>query len=183
MSLRDQLLKAGLAKPGQARVVEQKKRREARNPKLKDGMNDAVRDAAFKAAEEQRERSKKLNEARQEKLHRKEIKKRIQTVLENEKLNNPHAQRPFRFPIGKRVKTIHVSEEQFKELMASRLAAVVVDERIFLVKAEVVERLKGIDKTIRYHLPSPVEETPKSSPNSEIDDPYAGFEVPDDIVW
>ena len=186
-SLRDQLLKAGLAQKGQVRVVEQQKRRAAKQATtIADDPTAAAREAALQAAEEQRARDKQLNEARAAKRQRNEEAARLRSLLETHRLNNPHAPRPYRFQAGTRIKTVYITDEQFSQLQAGRLAVLVFEERIYLVASDIAERACAVRPGMVCHRPEPAEPRTVSEASQAPDandDPYADYAVPDDLIW
>jgi uncharacterized protein YaiL (DUF2058 family) len=88
----------------------------------------------------------------------------------------------FNFADGKALKRIYVSPEQQLGLADGRLAVVRQDRFYELIPGEIAERVRTRDPDLvvvqNQRQPEPVAE-----PRSEAEDPYAGYEVPDDLTW
>jgi uncharacterized protein YaiL (DUF2058 family) len=186
LSLRDQLLQAGLINKGQARVAEQHKRR-VQNKKQRgvksDDPNASVRASAQQAAEAQRARDRALNQKRLAKQKAKEERTRLSQLLQTHRLNDPHAPRPYRFQVGKQIKTIYITEEQFTQLMRGQLVVLTFEDRLYILTSEIAERALAIRPNLSIHRIEP-EKALSSDPSSQSEeDPYAQFAVPDDLIW
>ncbi len=173
-SLRDQLLKAGLvdkSKVQQAKKQTRKKKRAKGAAAQRDTVADAVRQAqADKAA-----RDRELDRQKSIKQAAKARKGLLRDYIEKNKLNDPAAQDPFNFVQDNSVKRFYVNGKQRAQLSAGQLAIAQVGERYYLVTPEVSGKLREMEPNIFIHVAEP--EKPAE------DDPYADYQVPDDLMW
>lgn len=182
-SLQEQLLKAGIAKPKQAKKARQDKTRRNKAAR-KSGAPEATAEqelsrkvdaaqAARRAAD--RERAQEANAEREQRERKRQV---IQIIKENRlKIETPpEDDPPYSYTIKGHIGRLPVSRDQRRRLANGKLAIVRYDGETSLVDRATAERLeKLVPKSVFRN--SPVDDTPDS------DDPYAGYEVPDDLMW
>ena len=131
MSLRDQLLKAGLVTEEQARKAEGQKRKSGHQGKKNKKLG--AEQAAQKQQQEQarqaeqaakRERDKALNREREQVRRRRENAARIRQMVGANRVNDPDAEVRYNFSAGKVVRSLRVTERQQRQLALGRLAIV-----------------------------------------------------------
>ncbi len=133
------------------------------------------------AADRKAERDRELNRKRQEEARRKERAAQAQDLIDRNRQDRSQGEQPYGFVYRKKVKKIYVTEAQKRELASGRLAIatwVANDGRKFeLVPRAVAEKIRQRDETFVVDLgqPSPAE--------PDADDPYADYQVPDDLTW
>ena len=171
MSLRDQLLKAGLVSEEQVKKTEA----EAKKSKHKKNKNRvlAAEDASRKAEEkrkreaeqaEKREQDRQLNEKREAVKRRRENAARIKQLLENNRVNDAKAEIPYNFQAGKSIRKVRVTNKQQTHLALGRLGIVrnPYDEFDFpIVPRDTAEKLGEIDAALvllLYPLSNKLEE-------------------------
>lgn len=206
-SLRDQLIKAGLANPSKARKAERQQRAEQRtaqntakkqaaNPiDAESGAREAkpVQAAAASAnaraqaalrekAERDRAQQRELNAKAAEKALRAELKQLIHSNDQREKVAREDDV-PYNFLHGRRVKRIYVTRAQQSALSAGTLVIVNDDGRYHIIDQETAERVKARDpkRIIAAHTDTP-QESGTAEPGSDAEY-YARFAVPDDLDW
>jgi len=188
-SLRDQLVKAGLATASQAKKAE--KRLEADKHARRRGKPGAdrpdpnapemVKARAAKQQAEKRAKDKVLNRAASEKAAAKALRAEIrQLILENDQRAKEAREDdvPYNFVHGRKIKKIHVPKAQLEQLSRGTLVIVNNDGLYHLVSKEVAERIRTRDpkRIIAAHD----EKTPEPGSDDEY---YAKFQVPDDLDW
>jgi uncharacterized protein YaiL (DUF2058 family) len=186
-ALQEQLLKAGLATEDQLAKAKRGQRRPPGNKGRKGGRPKRPRDAANSkprhddsdlarawAARQQAEREEAARK-KQLKAQRKANRAKIRQLLLDNCLNSDTADIPFQFMVGTNIKNIYVTEEQRKQLLAGALRITFQDGRRCLIPADVATRIHELDPEKLIINPAEVEET--------IDDDYADFQVPDDLIW
>ena len=124
MSLRDQLLKAGLVSQEKAKKVESDARKHAH--KIKKDKSLAAADTAQKAAERQRreadeahkkERDRLLNLENEAQKQRQADLARIRQLIASHRLNDPDADIRYNFSAdGRRIRFVRVTAQQQKRL-------------------------------------------------------------------
>ncbi len=179
-SLQDQLLRAGLANKKQG-----VKARKALNNKQKlKASGKAVDDEAAQrvkaAAEEKAEKDRQLNREKQQQLEARAIQAQIIQLIELNRLEE-RGDVEFSYTAESVIRTIMVTPRQQKGLVNGQLALVRAgsqehSERVELVSAKVVEKIAERDSTAIVLHNQRDEEEP-------IDDEYADYQVPDDLMW
>jgi uncharacterized protein YaiL (DUF2058 family) len=193
-SLRDQLVKAGLATASQAKKAEKQARTEkhaqqqgkkgkgkSAEPRQDPNAPAAVRARAAKQQAEKREKDKALARATNEKAAAKALRAEMrQLILQNDqRAKESHEDDvPYNFVHNKKIKKIHVPKAQMEQLSKGALVIVNNDGLYHLVSREVAERIRARDpkRIIAAHE----EKTPEPGSDDEF---YAKFEVPDDLDW
>ena len=203
-SFADQLLKAGLVSESDiSKADEEKKQRAAQrkakhankgnrpshkktaNKKPKAPVSNEVANAevskvigASKARAEKAQ-AKKAQQAFAE--NRRVINMKIAELLKDQPVEEPQDESQgdnsikFSYVYEGKVRGIYVSESQQKRLAAGELAVTVIKAKTKLIPAALATPLQAIDPKRFIHIVK--QET------VDADDPYAGFEVPDDITW
>ena len=184
-SLKDQLISAGLLSKEQARSSSRKKR-----PKKSPNKSGRKRELDPEAQERQalvaaheareRERNRELNQQREQARKAQEQAERIRQILSTRALPkvglNEETSR-YNFQLDKRIHGLHVTAAQRKMLVDGKAGIVHFDGQYHLLPMEHAERLKALSPK-RVWVAAEAEQPPKSD-----DDPYAGYEVPDDLIW
>lgn len=180
-ALRDQLLKAGLVNDKQLKKAVKEKRKEE-NQRQGQVQSKPANDAklqAQRAQAEKAERDRQLNLQRQEAAAQKAIAAQIRQLVESHRLANTEGDVLFNFVDGKTVKRIYVSPSVRDGIGRGRIAIVKLEGRYELVDSASADKIRARHppSVILWNEPQ-VTHTPESG-----DDPYAGYDVPDDLMW
>ncbi len=175
-SLRDQLIKSGLAKAAPEPVRVRRRNQPARKPppdtadKTRECDVDLARAYAMRARTEARERKQARVQAEAEARARKERKQRLERLVGGKSLNKKDADLVRHFEYGGKIRRIHVDRPQLDALNAGHLGVVQLAGRYLLVASDVV-------REVMVFAPDHV---------ALLVDPDARGEddgVPDDLVW
>lgn len=177
-SLQDQLLKAGLTTSHKAKVAKTEKRKQQKKPKKGATSNTSDLQKHIQQTKlEQQKKAEELNQARQAELKQREQIARVKQILEHHNQDSIRGERTFNFTYENKVKELDVNEKTQKALAGGRLAICVLEGQFFVLEDEPARKVAEVDeKYIVFH----VEPEDKGK---DADDPYADFEVPDDLVW
>jgi uncharacterized protein YaiL (DUF2058 family) len=177
ISLKDQLLKAGLVDARKiSTAVKEKHKQEKQQRKHKIETIDETKANAQKAREEKAERDRQLNFERDEQLRHKAIIAQIKQLIEVSRLSRDGAEIAYNFTDGTKIKKILVTDEMLNQLSNGRLAIVKFDEQYSVVPKSVAEKIKLRDPS--YVIVSNVLQQ-----TDDADDPYAEYKIPDDLMW
>ena len=176
-SLKDQLLKTGVANKQQAHNVanEQRKKRK-QDPKGATSLTDSTKEQARRLQAEKVARDRELNRHKQQEAERKGVAAQIRQLIELNRLPREDGEVPYRFVDGNVVRTIHVTEVLFDQLGHGVLAIVRFDDSYEIVSAVVAGKIGERDTSIIIEHGQP-------DPPEDADDPYAAYQVPDDLMW
>ncbi|MEP3562419.1 MAG: DUF2058 domain-containing protein [Marinobacter sp.] len=176
-SLQDQLLKAGLADEKKARTIRSEKRKQRKQqPKGAAQVNEAE-ERARKARQEQAERDRQLNLERKKEADKKAIQAQIRQLVETNKLDRSRGETSYQFVHEKKIKKIFVDDQMVDQLSRGRLAVVFVNDEYELVAEGVARKIMERDESAVVVLHD------RTAEDQGDDDPYAGYEIPDDLMW
>lgn len=177
-SLQDQLLKAGLVDNKQIQNVrkEQRKKNKSSGKKTNTPI-DENKIRAQQGARDKAERDRQLNLQRKEDSERKAKVAQALDLINKNKLDRTNADHTYQFIHNNKVRSILVTDSMRKQLSADRLAIVKARGEYELVSIEISEKIKARDASIVISIAG-------TSTSSPIDgDPYADYQVPDDLIW
>ena len=177
-SLQDQLLKAGLVDKSMANKARQQQKKQVGQQRSAKG--DTSPEADTQRQHEQAEkatRDRELNEQRHEARRQREIAAQVKQLVTNHRHPRPASDddKPFYYENKGKIKRIHVSSQTHALISSGKLVIVNYNGVFELVPADIGEK-------IRQRNPSLVIDLPKEQPADE-DDPYAAYQVPDDLIW
>lgn len=185
MSLQDQLLNSGLVDKKQAAKVKKQKYKKS---KQKRQQNKSVVDEAKLAAQQQIEQKKEqdrlLNLEKESAAQAKAIKAQIKQLINSHRI--PLTQKGeegvvFNFQEGKLIKRLVLSENIQKQLIHGFLAIAKWDEQYFLIPKMAAEKIIQRDASFIVLLND--ESTKERQDHESIEDEYADYEIPDDLMW
>ena len=162
MSLREQLLKAGLVTSEQVKEVEskgKKKKHEVnKNKTLKKAEQQRKQQQQQQRQQEQaakREQDKQLNQKRDAVKRRREDLARIRQLLLVHRQNDAEAEQRYNFQAGKKIRSLRVTDQQQRQLAMGRLGIIrnPQDEFDFvIVPRATAQTLAKIDEKIVVQL-------------------------------
>lgn len=185
MSLRDQLLQAGLVSQKQVEQVEQAdaKRRHTQQhqSKRKTGPSPEQQRAAQQAAAARAAtllREKEIARKQQEKVDRKARYAEIRQLIEQHRIAKPESEEHFNFVHDARVRRIPADAALRARLAEGVVCLVRCDGRYELVPPAIADRIREREPKAVVTLGSGAETAP-----TDENDPYKDHVVPDDLMW
>lgn len=176
LSLKDQLLKAGLAKKPKAKPQKKKKQPQVAKKQRKQTSEATLR--AQRAMLDKAKKDKRLNEQRQAEALAKAKFAEIKQLVDGAKLDRKDGETSYSFTLKKKVKKIYVTEEQQKQLSRDQIVIISLGNEAFELVPKAAA-LKIAERDAKYV----VKNTNTDSSASKDDDPYADYQVPDDLSW
>ena len=176
-SLRDQLLKSGIAKvaakplrkPGKGSTGNKSVRSKA--PQSGSGEPDLAHAYALRARSEAREREEARREAELRQQEKKELRRRLHELLEGRSLDQAQAEHARHYEFHGKIRRVYVTADQLEALNSGRLGVVQSGGSFVLVEAEVARSAAAIDAGCVALL------VDLDHDNDGADD------VPDDLMW
>lgn len=176
-SLQEQLMKAGLADEKKAKSIRQEKRKQRKQqPKGSQPVNEAQQ-RVEQARKEKAERDRQLNQQRQQEAERKAIQAQIRQLIETNRLDRARGEEEYQFVDGKKIKKILVDAQMVDQLSRGRLAIVKLHDGYEVVAEGVARKIMERDEQAVLVLHD------RNANDTDEDDPYAGYEIPDDLMW
>ncbi len=176
-SLQDQFLKAGL--------VDKKKVKQANHDKSKQKKierqtgTQSVDEARLAALETQRknaERAREFNAQRDAAATQQAIEAQIAQMVQQNRQSKGAGDIAYNFTRGNKIDRVYVSAAVQAHLVAGRLVIVCLGGTTELVPRVIADKIAERD-------PSLVVRVNKSSPETDVDDPYVAYKIPDDLMW
>ncbi|HLT05449.1 MAG TPA: DUF2058 domain-containing protein [Pseudomonas sp.] len=178
LSLRDQLLKAGLVNEKQAKqAAKQKQKQQRLEKKGQAEKDDSQRQAALQAYAEKQARDQELNRQQQQKAEQKARTAQVKQLVESSRLPKLKTEDYYNFVDGKKVKRIAVNDSLRDKLSRGSLAIVRHEGGYELIPREAALKVKEREQQRIILLNEP------TSQEVDPDDPYAAYQVPDDLMW
>lgn len=177
-ALRDQLLKAGLTDNKKVKAI----KKEQHKQKKQSGKKQPVINEATLLAEQKRqqqiERDRQLNQQKQAELEKRAIAAQVKQLIEQNRI--PHqGDIAFNFVDEKRVKRIYVTQKLHDEISRGLLAIIRQSEHYSLVPAQIADKIQQRQPETIILL----NQRQQQENNDSNDDPYAEYQIPDDLMW
>ncbi len=186
MSLKDQLLKAGLIDQSKAEKAAREERKQAHQKTTKaqkkalktgEGVVDEAKLLAEKALQEQADRSKELNRIQREQAEHKAIQAQIRQLISMNRIDRKKGEISYQFADNNKIKNLYVTDKLQDQLAWGMIAVVRLGEGYELVPRAVAEKIAQRDAACIVVLNI-------SKPQQSVEeDPYAAYQIPDDLMW
>lgn len=178
ISLQDQLLKAGLASDAKAKQVKAEKRKQTKLQR-NNGVDviDEAKVSAEQARRQQVERDRELNQQRKQADEQKALAAQIKQLVQLNRIAQDDGGKAYRFSHDGKVKSIYVADQVRDALVNGRVAIVLAGQAYEIVPAEIARKIEQREPACVIVLNQPSQDLP------EADDPYADYQIPDDLMW
>jgi len=133
---------------------------------------------AQRAMLDKAKKDKKLNEKRQAEAAKKQLAAQIKQLVDGSKLDRVDGETAYHFTFEKKVKSIYVTQEQQKQLSLGQVMIISLGAEMF----EVVPK-KVAEKIAERDANCVIKNDTATLTESDEDDPYADYQIPDDLVW
>ena len=170
-SLRDQLLKSGLARKLKAEQPKPAKPQHRPAPQKRERSEiDLAKAYAMRDSSERAERERAQREAEQRAREKKERRQKLTQLLNGRALNAQDADIARHFPHANKIRRVYVTAAQLPRLNGGELGVVQLAGRYLIVDIETAKGVREVDPESLVLLCDPME-------NASEDD------VPSDLVW
>jgi uncharacterized protein len=179
-SLKDQLLKAGIASRQRAKEIELEQRRKRKQGKAESSTEERERAAAIEAARlEKIEKDRLLNEQRRQQQAQRAAQAEIRQLAEQHRIRPPgNADVRYNFVWDGKVQSLWIDAGLQRQLAAGTLALVAVEQDFILVPAQIAERVIARDPTAVVQ-----DDEARRQQLAAEEAAYADFPIPDDLHW
>ncbi len=176
-SLQDQFLKAGLIDKKKIKQVHQEKSKQKKVERRTGTQSvDEARLAALELQSKNAERARELNAQRDAAATQKAIMAQIAQMVQQNRQSKGKGDIAFNFTHENKIERLYVSAEVHAHLSAGRLVIVRQGGTSELVPRVIADKIAERD-------PSLVIRVKKTHSEVDADDPYAAFQIPDDLMW
>ncbi len=179
-SLRDQLMKAGLATKQQALQAKtsskKNKQQAARSGELTD--QEKRRIELEKERHAQAEADRELNRKLEDERQRKAVDAQVRQLIETNAMSRAGGESEYKFVYDNKIKKLYVTADQLARLERGLLALAVLGEEFVLLPAPVASKIaeRKPDVIVMQNAKS-------DDLTAEEEDWYADYQIPDDLMW
>lgn len=181
-SLQDQLLKAGLTtkqKARQANTDKRKKNKQKRSGvKVESSLQEKVKQEVVALQKDKQAKDAALNAEKKRKLAEKEQKLRILQILQHHQITNVDGESEYNYNFNNTIKKLYLNEITHKALVNGRIALCGQDDVTYIVTSETASKLAELDENVVL-----LQNDKVVSEQTDEDDPYAEYQIPDDLMW
>lgn len=174
-SFQDQFLKAGLV--DKKKVKQTKKAKYDKQRKQTTDEADEAKRLAQQATAEKAERDRELNARIKAEAEHKAIAAQVNQMIEANRIADIEGDVAYKFADNAVIKTLYLTPTLQQQLVRGQIAIARLGEDYALIPAKAAAKIMERDKTKIVLL------NDKDSDVADEDDPYAGYEIPDDLMW
>lgn len=176
-SLQEQFLKAGL--------IDKKKVKQANHDKSKQKKDerrtgtqtvDEARLAALEIQRKNAERARELNAQRDAAATQQAIMAQIAQMVQQNRQSKGKGDIAYNYTHGTKIERIYVSAAVHAHIAAGHLVIVCLGDTAELVPKVIADKIAERDASLVIRVN-------KTGTEIDADDPYADFQVPDDLMW
>lgn len=186
LSLQEQLLKSGLVTAAQARTAKSDKHKQVQQQRHNNvQVVDEGKRMVQQALAEKAERDKELNRLKQEQEEKKQNVAQIRQLIETHRIaidenaiEEYDDSQAYHFTDQNKVKKLFVPKAMRDQISEGKLAIVRLRKHYDLVPAEIAGKIRERDPSCII-----VWNDASAAPVENNDDPYAQYQIPDDLVW
>ena len=177
VSLHEQLLKAGLVDKNKVKQAAHKQQQQ-KKVERRTGQEsvDEARAAALELQRKNADKAREANAQRDAAANQKAIVAQIAQLLNNNRQPKGNGDIAYNFTHGSKIERIYVSAAVRDHLTAGRLVIVVLNGVVELVPRVIADKTAERDANL-------VVRVKKQATQVEEDDPYAAYQIPDDLMW
>ena len=176
-SLFEQLKKTGLVDDKKAKQAKHSQYKKQKTRKDAATQPDEAALLVQKVQAEKIERDRQLNQAKKVAAEHKAVAAQIKQLIETNRINDDSGDVVYNFTDNKVIKHLYVSEQTHKHLVAGQLAIAKLEDIYALVPLTVAEKIRQRDEQCVILC------EPQSGTEAAENDPYADYQIPDDLMW
>ncbi|MCB2386676.1 DUF2058 domain-containing protein [Thalassolituus alkanivorans] len=181
-SLQEQLLAAGLIDKQKAKkAAKELKKQDHLQRTGQDNQIDEAKAKADAARKEKAERDRELNQKKEQEAQQKAIAAQVRQLVTTNAIKSEYADIKYQFVDGKKVKSIYVDQAIWDRLSRGQLAVIALDlpgeKKYEVLPLQIAEKIRQRkDNHFIYIAES-------TADAMDEDDPYAAYQIPDDLMW
>lgn len=177
-TLFDQLKKSGLVDEKKANQIKKEKHKLTKQQKSKKSRpQPESKQRVQQAQAEKAARDRKLNQQRKKTKEQQAVTAQIRQLIDMNRIEHGTGDIKFNFTDGNKVQRLYVTKEIQDQLARGSLSIIKGADNYELVPARAAEKISQRDPSCVISLDTGQPE------ESDADDPYADYKVPDDLMW
>ncbi|PCJ39429.1 MAG: nucleoprotein/polynucleotide-associated enzyme [Moraxellaceae bacterium] len=176
-SLQDQLLKTGLSNKQKANDAKTQKHKQSKKQRKSNEVSvDQNKLDVEKVRQEKIERDQLLNQKKKQEAESKAVRAQVTDMVTQAKVEKGNGDVAYNFVHEKKVKKLYVTQDVSEGLTKGQLAIISIADSYELVPTAVAEKIRQRDEGCVIVCNENVTDV-------DDDDPYADFQIPDDLMW
>lgn len=177
-SLQDQLLKAGLANKQSAKQARSEKRKKNKAVRKNQAAQDTTLQDQINAQKaQQAQQDLEKNQQIKAELDKKSELGKVKQMITQLHIKDYAGELEYNYVYQSKVKKMYVDDVTHNALVKGRLSICALDDTAYLLPSKAAEKIALVDPDyvllMNDNQPAEIDE----------DDPYAAFEIPDDLMW
>jgi len=182
-SIQDQFLKAGLVDTKKAKKIAADKRKAKKSQaKGKPEPTSEVQQAIDEARQQKLQNDRELNLQQQAQAHEKAIAAKIIQLIKHYKVDRKSGDVEYNFKHDNVIKKMHVTAEVFNDVSRGRLCIVHSNNTYELIPKPIADKIAQHNAALIILDNKALQRTDEQG-QSEDEQYYAQFEIPDDLTW
>jgi len=176
-AFQDQLLKAGLVTKQQVQKANKSKHKKQKQLSKKDKSVDQAKLKTQQLANEKSKRDSELNKKKELQAQQKAISIEINQLIESNTIKRDHScEITFNFEHQNKIKHIYVNDDMKQKIIKGKLGIARIEGRYEIIPQEIAVKIQQRnEKRVILYL--------EEEKSVDENDPYAEFQVPDDLTW
>jgi uncharacterized protein YaiL (DUF2058 family) len=180
-SLQDQLLKAGIVDKKKAKKIKQEQRKEARSRPKGQVQVDESKEQAKRTLAEKAQRDRQLNKQQRDEADKKAVQAQIIQLIKMNRVDRQKGDVAYQFTDGTKIKKLYITRQLQNDLIKGRLAIAKLGGSYELLPCAAAEKIMQRDTQIIVLLNR--NDSVGVDEGGDEDDPYADYQIPDDLMW
>ena len=174
----DQLLKAGLVTKQQALTAKHEKNKQNKQQRHTNStVVDETKLKAQQVAEEKANQARELNRKKEEQARQKAMAAEINQLITSHHIKrDANCDIAYNFEHDNKIKSIYINAEMKQQIVKGIIGIACLNDRYELVPKVVAEKIKQRNEKYIVLFANDQKDT-------NTDDPYADYKIPDDLMW
>ena len=176
-TLQDQFLKMGLVDKKQVNTLKKAQHKQKADHSKKESINEG-KIQAQQALAAKKERSRLLNHKKNEESKKQETAAQIRQLIDSNRVSMAGGENPYNFTDNNKIKRLFLKKETIEQLSGGTLAIVRQAGEYQIVPAGIALKVQKFNRklVVVFH-------TQQKPLSADHEDPYAEFQVPEDLIW
>lgn len=176
-SLQEQLMAAGLSDKKKSKAIHKEKRQTQKQAKGTKKVSESQL-LAEQAIQEKAEKAKQHNLAIQRQKDAKALEAQIKQIVELNTIKAEKDDVSYNFVSEtKKIKKLHIDQQRVDHLSAGKLAIIKLGEQYVMIPTTIAEKVKLRSDDYFIYIADNTDNI------VDEDDPYADYQIPDDLMW
>lgn len=176
-ALQAQLLKAGLVDQKKAKKISKQTQHQQR---LGQNPDAELKANLTQAQQEKRAKDQALNQEKQRQLAEKSLKANIEQMIQQHKVHDFAGDVTYQFIDDNKVKKVYINQSVYNALVAGTLVIARSQMGYAYLPKPLAERIETKMTGFLVNFPT---NSLENTQQTDEDDPYADYVIPDDLMW